>query len=344
LTAEVDVAYSERSRVVSFYDGLAERLTAALPGAQAGAASQIPLGGNFDMWGVHVEGQSSANPADNPDADFYAVTPGYRRAMGIPLVRGRDFDVRDGERAPNVVLVNERLARRYWPRGSPLGRRLKLGGPDGEWLTIVGVVGDVRHHGLHAAPAFQAYVPHAQTGHTSMTVVLRSAAPATEAARAVRAAVAALEPDAPVSAVRSGDELVAAAVAERRFVSRLLSAFALAATLLVAVGLVGALVQAVTQRTREIGVRLVLGAGRAQVTTLMLRHGLLPAVVGLGVGLALAPLAARLLLPLLFDVRPTDPATLAGAALGLAAAAALACVVPARRAARIDPAVVLRGE
>jgi len=343
VTGEVDVAYSDRDKVIAFYDGLVARL-AAIPGTTAaGAASQIPLGGNFDVWGVHVEGQAAANPDEDPSADFYAVTPGYRRAMGIPLVRGRDLDARDSRNGPPVALVSESLARRFW-LDDPLGKRLKLGGTDGPWRTVVGVVGDVRHHGLDTRPRLQAYVPHAQTEHSGMTLVLRSAAPPAEVARALRDAVTASDPDVPVSSLRSGADLVEAAVAERRFASRLLGLFALAAVGLVAVGLVGALAQIVSTRTREIGVRLVLGARRSQVLALLLRHGLLPALAGLGLGLAAAPFAARALAPILFEVSPFDPTTLAAAALAIASTAALACVVPARRAARVDPAVVLRGE
>ena len=344
VTAEVDVAYPERERVTAFYERLVARL-AATPGVEAaGAASQIPLGENFDMWGVHVEGQGSPNPDEDPAADFYDVTPGYRRAMGIPLVRGRDFDQHDSKDAPGVALVSEGLARRFWPGAEPLGRRLKIGTLDGPWRTVVGIVGDVRHHGLQETPRLQAYVPHAQLGHSTMAVVVRSSQPAVLAARALRDAVAAEDPDAPVSGLRGGSDLVEASVAERRFVARLLAGFAFAAIGLVAVGLVGSLGQVVGQRTREIGVRLVLGARRCQVLALLLRHGLAPASLGLVAGLLLAPLAARALAPLLFDVSPFDPSTLATAAFALLLTAAAACVIPARRASRVDPAIVLRGE
>ena len=344
VTAEVDVPYADRERAARFYESLAGTLASAPGVTAAGAASQVPLGGNFDMWGVHVEGQGASNPEEDPSADFYAVTPGYRRAMEIPLVAGRDFDARDAREATAVVLVNESLARRFWPGRDPLGHRLKLGGTDGPWREVVGVVGDVRHHGLAERPRLQAYVPHAQVTTTMMAVAVRAPGRPALAAAALRGAVAAQDPDVPVAGLVSGDEMVEAAVAERRFVSRLLAGFAVGAGALVAIGLVGALAQLVTRRTREIGVRIVLGAGRPQVLGLLLRQGLAPAALGLAAGLALAPLAGRALLPVLYDVRPADPATLAVVALALAATALAACVLPARRAARIDPAVVLRGE
>jgi putative ABC transport system permease protein len=264
--------------------------------------------------------------------------------MGIPLVRGRDFDQHDSKQASGVALVSEGLAQRFWPGTDPLGRRLKVGGPEGPWRSVVGVVGDVRHHGLQEQPRLQVYLPHAQLGHSTMAVVVRSSGSAVQAAGVLRDAVAAEDPDAPVSGLRSGPDLVQASVADRRFASRLLAGFAFAAIGLVAIGLVGSLGQVVSQRTREIGVRLVLGARRAQVLALLLRHGLAPALLGLAAGLAVAPVAGRALAPLLFEVSPSDPPTLATAALGLALTAAAACVIPARRAFRVDPAVVLRGE
>jgi putative ABC transport system permease protein len=342
VTALVDVPYTDEARVAAFYDRLSARL-AGLPGVQAaGAASQIPLGGNFDMWGVHVEGETG-NPSESPSADFYAVTPGYRAALRIPLVRGRDLEARDGRDSPAVVLVNESLARRFWPGQSPLGRRLKLGGDDGPWRTIVGVVGDVRHHGLDARPQLQVYVPHAQVSTSMMAVVLRTTEPALAAA-GLRAAVAEADPGVPVARLRSGEDLLETAVAERRFVSRLLTAFAAAAAGLVAVGVAGALAQFVSQRRREMAVRLALGARPSQVLALALRHGLAPVAAGVGAGLLLAPLGGRALEPMLFEVSAADPVSLVAVATGLAAVALAASALPARRAARLEPALVLRGE
>jgi putative ABC transport system permease protein len=344
VTAEVDVPYTERPRAVRFYETLVDTLAAAPGVVGSGAASQVPLGGNFDMWGVHVEGQEAPNPEDDPAADFYSATPGYRRAMGIPLVTGRDFDARDTREAPAVVLVNESLAARFFPGGNAISHRLKLGGTDGPWRTIVGVVGDVRHHGLDAKPRLQAYVPHAQVTTTMMIVVVRAPGRPAAAASALRAAVAALDRDVPVAGLRSGEDMLEASVAERRFVSRLLTGFSAAAGALVAVGLAGALAQLVVRRSREIGVRIVLGARRPQVLGVLAREGLAPAAAGLAAGIALAPLAALALRPVLFDVPAADPSTLALVAFTLLAIATVAGLGPARRATRIDPAVVLRGE
>jgi putative ABC transport system permease protein len=344
VTAQVDVPYADRARAARFYEGLVDALVATPGVTAAGAASQIPLGGNFDMWGIHVEGQSAANPDDDPAADFYAATPGYRRAMEIPLVRGRDLAASDTREAPAVVLVNQSLAGRFWPGADPLGRRLRIGAADGPWRVVVGVVGDVRHHGLAARPGLQVYVPHAQVTTPSMAFVVRAPGQVAQAAAALRAAVAAQDPDVPVADLRSGDDLVTASVLERRFVSRILTGFGVAAGALVAVGLVGALAQLVTRRRREIGVRIVLGAQRWQVLALLGRQGLAPAAAGLAAGLLVSPLTGRVLLPMLYEVPPADPATLAVVALTLTATATAACLVPARRAARVDPAVVLRGD
>ncbi len=335
---------SEDAPAVAFYDEVLQRIR-AIPGVKAtGIVSQLPLGGNLDMYGIHVEGKSLPNPEEDPSADRYSISPGYLRAMRIPLLRGREFDERDVATSPKVVLVNETMARRFWPGEDAIGKRLRMGDTKGPWRTVVGVVGDVLHRGLDAPHTLQIYLPYTQfTDSTAILAVRSSTDPASIAAE-VRSEIVALDPQVPVSAVVTMDEVVSASVANQRFGAMLFLLFGVIALLLTAVGIYGVISYGVAQRTHEIGIRLALGAGRRAVLRLIVGEAMRPALLGAALGLFAAFGLTRLLTRLLYGVKPTDPPVFAAAVLLLVAVALLASYIPARRATRVDPMVALRYE
>jgi putative ABC transport system permease protein len=342
----VGPAYAEDAAVRAFQARLLERLS-AIPGvASAALAGQIPFGGDYDCRGFHAEGRTKPNPEADPCIERYGVTPEYRRLMSIPLVAGRDLLASDTAAAQPVMLVSQAAARAVFGNDSPLGARVRIGAADrGDWRTIVGVVGDV-HHADVAAPVTPAmYVPEEQfTDSFLVALVQSSGADPSVLAGAVRAAIRELDPKVPVTRVAAVPDLVAGAAASPRFVTRLLAAFAAMAVLLAAVGLYGVISYGVTQRTREVGVRMALGARRADVFRLVLSGGATLVCAGVAAGLAAALAATRMLGSLVFGVSAVDPLTFSAAAVVLFAVALLAHAVPIRRALRIDPAMALRAE
>jgi putative ABC transport system permease protein len=280
------------------------------------------------------------------------VDEDYFAAMQIPLLRGRTLRRADAAGAAPVVVVNRTLAERYWPQGDPIGARLRIDDdPQGRVLEVVGVAGDVKHYGLDDAPALDVYVPYAQAPQSvtvwlanSTSWVLRTRLPARLAAEAVRREVQAADPEVAASAVRSMDDALADTVAPRRFNVLLLEVFALGAVLLAASGIYAVTAFLAAQRTRELGVRVALGARPREILSLVLGQALRPVAAGLVVGMAAALALARLVEGLLFGVGARDPATFALAPALLAAAAFAASALPAVRAARIDPVRALRVE
>ena len=343
LTAEISVsgpAYKDDPAFLRFYERALAGVQ-AIPGVRGAAlVSQLPLGGNLDSYGMHIEDHPSANPANDPDALRYAVSSDYFRVMGIPLRRGRLFDEHDRAGAPAVVVINETFARRVWGGEDPLGKQIRMGGPD--LRVVVGVVADVRHAGLDAPPEMQIYLPQAQWVDADMILVFRAVGDPGQLAAAVRQAVWAVDPDQPVSYPATMDGVRAVSMARRRFALTLLSAFGGIALVLALVGLYGVLSHSVVQRTREIGVRVALGARSQQVMALVLADAFRMVGAGLLAGTVLAAGATRLLSGLLFGVTPTDPATFLLVPSALALAGLLAAYGPARRATRLDPLVALR--
>ena len=340
-------AYNNVVNVAAFYDRLMTQLS-ALPGVEAVAASTIlPLTGAKDQWGITIEGRPHANPAEAPEADRMGVAGNYFAVMKIPLIRGRVFSDADGPGTPPVVVIGKTMAEQLWPGEDPIGRRIRLaGGPDNPPRTIVGIVDDVRHNGLDAPVSYQAYMPQSQSPwvQTDLTVLVRVRGGQDPLAlgAAVREQLKAIDPGQPVIRVRSYEQIVATLMATRRFTLALLAAFAATALLLAVVGLYGALSYVVTQRQREIGVRVALGAESSAIRRLVLLQGLRPVAAGVAAGAVCAAIAGRLIGAMLFGVSPTDAATY-GAALGaMVLFGTLACWLPARKAARVPPATALR--
>ncbi|HEU4628588.1 MAG TPA: ABC transporter permease [Gemmatimonadaceae bacterium] len=318
----------------------------ALPGVRAvGATNHLPLTGYSWSADLAVDGQPLAAGAVPPRAAWRIVTEDYFRAMGIALRAGRAFTPADDADAPPVVIVNERLARQLWPGERALGKRLQAGFATMQQMaTVVGVVGDVRHDGLTAAPPAELYVPLTQRMAGPMHLVVRTEGDPLARAADVRAAARTVDADVPLAELRTLDALVATSVAEPRLVMVLLLLFGALGLALGAVGVYGVVSYTVGQRTREIGVRMALGAEWRAIVRLVMGSGARYAVAGVGLGLAATLALSRAVQGLVYGVTVTDPATYAALALLLVGIVLLASWLPARRAARVDPTVVLRGD
>jgi len=286
-----------------------------------------------------VEGAEPVPRGKEPAAEDRVIIPGYFEAMGMNLMNGRDFEARDGADKPPVAIVNETLARQFFPEGDAVGKRIKRVLRDKDWRTIVGVVRDVRGHALESRARPQFYRPHAQAPYGRMTMAIRADATALPSLRsAIQQEFMELDASLPVANFRTMDELVAKAVARPRFSSLLLGLFAAAALMLTVVGLYGVVAYGVNQRTREIGMRMALGAQQQNVLALIIRQGMRPAFVGVSVGMVGAFGLMRLLAGQLYEIKPTDPATFGIVALGLlfVSLAAIGSIFAARRENRSD--------
>ncbi|HEX5706692.1 MAG TPA: ABC transporter permease, partial [Pyrinomonadaceae bacterium] len=335
--------YDGEAKVVGFYRQLVERV-GQLPGVESAAvANELPLMGRG--WPVDVEAADRPIPPPGQSliADWGIVSPEYFRVLGIQLLRGRaltDADTAEGQR---VVVVDEDLAQHFWPDGEAIGKQLHVVGP--KPFEIVGVARRVRSYGLDAQARMRLYVPAAQTPMHLMHLAVRSSNSNPEQlARAVAAEVRALDADQPVYSVRTMDDALAQSLAPRRLNATLLAVFATVALTLAAIGVYGVISYSVARRTHEIGVRMALGAQRGDIMRLVLRQGMLLALCGVAAGVLAALALTRVMTGLLFGVSATDPLTFAFVALVLAAVATLACLIPARRATKVDPMVALRYE
>jgi putative ABC transport system permease protein len=336
--------YADGARTTAFYRRLLERL-AATPGIRAaGAIDPLPFGGEGWSGTYAIEGRPLTPTDPGPHAAYARVTPGYFRAMSVPLRAGRLFSEQDSGRAPRVVVVDETLARRDWPGESAVGKRILIGGSGGDAAEVVGVVGHVRYAALEEEGEPQLYLPDFQDPGSRLAIVVSFAADGPSTATTLRDVVRQLDPDLPTGSLRPMETLVASATARQRFQMSLVALFAAASLLLAAIGLSGVLAQNVAARTREIGIRRALGASRRNVLALVLVRALALAGAGIAIGLAAAWAGGRLIASLLFEISPTDPATFGAVTLLLFAVAALAGLLPAWRAARVDPLVALRQE
>ena len=326
---------------IAAFDRIGEKLR-ALPGVTTvGATAFLPLSGADARRGVGIEGREPT-PDMPTRAHPRPVTVDYFRAMGITIEEGRGFTRDDDANAPLVVIVNRTMARRYWPGSSPIGKRVTLGGTP-VWREVVGVITDVRHWGLDQPVNPEMYFPQVQLPLASaMSFVVQTQADPASLTAAAREQVRSVDPNLPLSDVRTMDEVAALSMTSRRSGMLLLSVFGALALTLAAAGIYGVMSHLVALRRAEIGIRMTLGAHPASVLALVLKEGLLQAAIGLALGVAGGVLAMRTFRAMLFEVKPADPVTIAAVALLLLGTAALACIVPARRAMRVDPVEALR--
>ena len=335
--------YGDDTQKIAFMERALERLK-ALPGVEAAAAANVtPLNGYAANLPFDIENHPPAQPGEQPNAEYRAVSADYFRALGMSLRRGRWFTEQDVKQG-RVAVINEALARRYWPNEDPLGRRLRIAKSDGQWREVVGVVGDIRHTAVEAAPQPELYEPTLRNAAGFYDIVIRSSVAPESLTQVARAEFRNLDPNLPLFTVRTLAETAQINLARQRFAMQLLGAFALLALALAAIGLYGVLSYSVSQRTREIGLRMALGARASDVIRMVLREAMRLALIGVGIGLALALAAGRVMTNLLYGVTAADPLTLAGVIVALGAVSLLACWLPASRAAKADPMIALRGE
>lgn len=341
------IRYEEPAKQEQFARTLLSRLD-RLPGVTASAISfGLPLSGSSFGFTFAIGGRAEQSGPDEPRGQVRIATPGYLKAMGIPLLRGRWFTDDDRAGAPPVIVISQETVRRYWPNEDPIGQQILTGwGRDDHRFggTVVGIVGDVRQYGLAGKPTPHLYGPLAQRPLDEMTVIVRSTAPTATVLSASRNVVTSLDAKLPLYDVMPLDDLVRSSIAQRRFYASLLATFAALALLLAAIGIYGVIAYSVQRRRRELGIRIALGASRDRVVGMVLRQGMVLALTGAAIGLGAASVLTRVLSDQLFGVTATDPLTFLAAPTILVAIALVACLVPARRAVSVDPASALRAE
>jgi putative ABC transport system permease protein len=311
----------------------------------------MPFGGSWSTGSFEIEGYQPPENQPGPWGDIRVVSPQFFETMRIPLLRGRYLTDEDRNGSRPVAVVDQEFVRRYWANVDPLGKRFTFGPPDGvtdttqnEWIEVVGVVGHTAHEGLDADARLQLYLPYRQVTFPFMAVAVRTQGNPERYVNLVRQAVRSVDPDQPISGVSNMEELLSKSVGQRRLSMMLLSLFSGIALVLASIGIYGVMSYSVTQRSRELGVRIALGADRGAVLRLVLRQGMILALLGIGIGLGAALVLTRLIESQLYGVAATDPATFALVAAVLATTALLANLIPAVRAMRMDPAVILREE
>ncbi|MGH9350453.1 MAG: ABC transporter permease [Vicinamibacterales bacterium] len=341
--------YKEPAQIAGFYDRLVERMR-TLPGVRAaGGVMGLPLSGLSFNISFNVAGRPPAAPGQDQTMEVRVATPDYFRTLGIPLKKGRLFADSDTAQTPNVALLSEAAARRFFSTEDPIGKRVELGWGRGPGTPraggeIVGIVGDVREHGLDEDYPPEIYLPMRQWPVVRMTMVARTTVPPLGLAAELTQAVHDVDANLPVSNIRTVQDVVSESIAQPRFYMLLLATFAAVALVLAAIGIFGVMSYTVSQRTREIGIRMALGAQGGRVVSMVVGQAMLLAAAGLALGLAAALALSRTMTTLLFDLSPTDPMTFAIVAAVLALVAFLASYVPARRAAGVDPIQALRAE
>jgi predicted permease len=337
---------SDTARQLLF--GELERRLRAVPGAQSvGAVSSLPIGGSYPYITVAVEGIAGPIAGVMQDAVPLAVTPDYLRTLGIRLRAGRSFSAHDGPTSARVAIVNDEMVRRFWRGKSPIGSRITTGDPQdtaATWWTVVGVIENTRLESLDREPYAQMLFPAAQWDPAGLDFAIRATVPSTSLVPTVRRQVLSLDRDLAIFNVKTMDERLAEVVAQPKVNLVVLAAFAVLALAIAAIGTYGVMAYAIAQRTRELGIRVALGASGDRVVRLVVRQGMMPALAGIGIGLVGALIGARLLASLLYGVGTHDVPTFALAIAALASVALAACYIPARRAAHADPMLALRSE
>jgi putative ABC transport system permease protein len=336
--------YPDNRRIAAFERELTDRLRER-PGIQsAGFTTYLPLSGSDNGWSFFIEGRPPLPVGVYNMAKYRPVSSGYFETIGIPLLAGRSFTPADRAETPWVVVINASMARQYWGTENPVGQRLHFAGPT--WRTVVGVVGDVLHEGLDGEAKAEMYMPVEQAANTESgpTIVVRTSEDAVAAITELKAAISAIDHTMPVDRIETMEELVSGSVAQPRFRTLVLVAFSMLALAMASIGIYGVMNYLVIQRTREFGIRLSVGATRADVLRLVLRRAAVLIGVGAGLGIAGSILLVRLIAKLLFETAPLDPLTFLAAPVFLAAVALAASYIPARRATRVDPMIALRYE
>jgi putative ABC transport system permease protein len=336
--------YPDGKRQAAFYKRIADGLRSRPEVQSAAILFPSPIEGRNASATFTIEGRATSTRADRPFASIGSVSGDYFRTLGIPLIAGRTFTEQDREPAPAVVVVNATLVRTYFGGADPIGKRVRFGDTGEDWMTIVGIVGDSRNVGLHDMPLPLVYLPYHNFPLPFMAIAVRSTAPVSTIAALARAEITAADPELAVAKVEPMRDVLRESVAEPRFRTLLLVAFAGMAVVLAAVGIYGLISYSVAQRTREIGIRMALGAQSRQVMMPVLRQGLLLAFAGIAIGLAGSVVAARLLSSFLFGIEPSDPLTYALVSTLLLFVTLLATFIPSRRALRVDPLTALRAE
>lgn len=310
------------------------------------AVSQLPIGGGQASRAFVIDGRPDPGTENAPNARYNIACPNYFKTMGIKLISGREFTEQDTEQAQGVIVINEAMANQYWPNENPVGKRIKIGRFDSNspWLTIVGVTQDVKQGGLDQPAQREFFRPYNQAAWPVMTLVVRTTSAPTGYVNQIKQALARIEPDRPVSGIRTMDEVIDLSLGNRRFPMLLLLAFSLIALTLAAVGISGVVSFSVSQRTREIGIRMALGAQQGDVLSLVLKRSMAAALIGIVLGIFGSMALSRFLAGMLYEVKPMNPVVLSLVSLVLATVAFVACYLPARRAMKVDPLVALRYE
>ncbi len=351
LTMELNLRteqYSKDPAVINFWQHLLDNVR-ALPGVESAAVGTVvPLSGNHNRADITIEGMPLPTAGNFPHPDYHEVSPGYIRTLGVPLLRGRDFTEQDNEKSELVGLVNARLAHQFWPNEDPIGKRFMFGHPESKtpskWITVVGVVSDTKLYGLANPSRLEVYVPFPQRTAHYMVLLVRSTVEPASLTSDVRGAVASIDKDQPILEISTMQQMVNGSVATKRITLILLGLFSGLALVLAVVGVYGVISYAVAQRTREIGIRMALGAERREVLKMVVGKSLRLTLVGVALGIASALALTHFLASLLYNVSPTDLLTFFAAALALTTVALVASYIPARRAAKVDPMVALRYE